>query len=103
MATATATTTTTELELDPLRIRTVPIDAQVAAAPSSDKTDDVAEASRLVDAGVPEGGYGWVAVAGGGMMCFWYVGLTYCWGVIQSALVKEGLASASTLSFVGKS
>ena len=101
MVTATATTTTAELELDQLRNRTVPTDAQAAGTSSADKSDDVAEASRIADAGVPEGGYGWVVVAGGGMMCFWYVGLTYCWGVVQNALVEDGLSSASTLSFVG--
>lgn len=63
--------------------------------------DDVAEASRVVDAGVPEGGYGWVALAACGVLCFWFVGTTYCWGVIQGALVADGLSSASTLSWVG--
>lgn len=29
------------------------------------------------------------------------IGMNYSWGVMQAALVEEGLAKASTLSFVG--
>ena len=29
------------------------------------------------------------------------LGTTYCWGVIQGALVADGLSSASTLSWIG--
>ncbi|KIY53307.1 MFS general substrate transporter [Fistulina hepatica ATCC 64428] len=45
---------------------------------------------------VPEGGYGWVVVAG-----FFSVGWTYSWGVIQAKLYDEHLANNSTLSFIG--
>ena len=59
------------------------------------------ETSRIVDAGAPDGGYGWIALAASGVICFWFVGTTYCWGVLQGALVADGLSSPSTLSFVG--
>jgi hypothetical protein len=34
--------------------------------------DNVVEASRLADASVPEGGYGWVIVAACSTLCFWF-------------------------------
>ncbi|KAJ7480637.1 major facilitator superfamily transporter [Mycena latifolia] len=52
---------------------------------------------------VPDGGYGWVVVFGCAILTWWFVGTTYSWGLIQAALVKQGLSSASTLSFVGSS
>ncbi|KAF2810889.1 MFS general substrate transporter [Mytilinidion resinicola] len=57
--------------------------------------------SLLADATVPDGGYGWVIVFASAIICFWFVGTSYSWGVIQKALVDGGLSSASTLSFVG--
>lgn len=63
--------------------------------------DNVVEASRLADADVPEGGYGWVVVAAAAVLSWWFIGTSYCWGVIQSALVAEKVSSASTLAFVG--
>ncbi|CAJ2508837.1 Uu.00g138630.m01.CDS01 [Anthostomella pinea] len=50
---------------------------------------------------VPEGGYGWVALFACSVITWWFTGTTYSWGVIQSALVEQGLSQASTLSFVG--
>lgn len=35
------------------------------------------------------------------MVTWWVTGTAYCWGVLQAALVKEGVSSSSTLSFVG--
>ncbi|KAJ7480639.1 major facilitator superfamily domain-containing protein [Mycena latifolia] len=52
---------------------------------------------------VPDGGYGWVVVFGCAILTWWFVGTTYSWGLIQAALVKQGLSSPSTLSFVGSS
>ncbi len=54
-----------------------------------------------VDTEVPDGGYGWTVVAGCATLTFWFGGTTYSWGVMQTALINQGLASASTLSFVG--
>lgn len=62
---------------------------------------NIVEASRIADATVPEGGYGWVVIAGCSTLTWWYLGMTYSWGVMQSALVERGLSSASTLSFIG--
>ena len=67
----------------------------------SASNDHVAEVPRVVEAGVPEGGYGWVAVTACAVICFWFVGTTYCWGVLQGALVADGLSSASTLAWIG--
>ncbi|KPI40213.1 putative transporter MCH2 [Cyphellophora attinorum] len=63
--------------------------------------DNVFEASRIADAAVPDGGYGWVIVTASSVVCFWFVGTTYSWGVIQTALFNQKVASASTLAFVG--
>ncbi|KAK0276842.1 hypothetical protein LTR35_010236 [Friedmanniomyces endolithicus] len=53
------------------------------------------------DTTVPDGGYGWIAVLGCAVITWWFVGTTYSWGVLQAALVRQGLSEASTLSFVG--
>ncbi|KAJ7776846.1 putative monocarboxylate transporter [Mycena maculata] len=55
------------------------------------------------DAQVPDGGYGWVVVFACAALARWFVGTSYSWGLIQAALVEDGLFSASTLSFVGSS
>lgn len=69
-----------------------------ADAPES---NDTLNASRFADERVPDGGYGWVVVLSCAILAWWFVGITYSWGVIQGVLVKDGLSSASTLSFVG--
>ena len=94
MATTSAASTTLEL-VD----RSNPSATNSQAALTA--VDDVAEQSRVVDAGVPDGGYGWVSLAACSVICFWFVGTTYSWGVIQGSLVASGVGSASTLSFVG--
>ena len=77
--------------------------AAAAQRASSDSSvaDPILEASRLADSTVPDGGYGWVAVAGCAVVAWWFVGTSYSWGVIQGALVEEGLSSPAILSFVG--
>ncbi|KAK3072493.1 hypothetical protein LTR53_006700 [Teratosphaeriaceae sp. CCFEE 6253] len=52
-------------------------------------------------AAVPDGGYGWVVVLACAIIAWWFIGITYSWGVIQAALVEENAWSASTLSLVG--
>jgi hypothetical protein len=67
----------------------------------TENTDNIVEASRLADAGAPDGGYSWVIVAACSVVIFWFGGVTYSWGVVQESLVDSGLAKASTLAFVG--
>jgi len=35
------------------------------------------------------------------VVAFWFVGTSYSWGILQNGLVNQGLASASTLAFIG--
>jgi hypothetical protein len=62
--------------------------------------DAIIAASRLADANVPEGGYGWVIVISCFAQLFW-LGTSYSWGIFQAALLSSGLGTPSTLSFVG--
>lgn len=64
-------------------------------------TDTVLEASQEADSTAPEGGYGWVIVASGFILLWWSLGTTYAWGVMQTALVADGLANPAVLSFIG--
>ncbi|KAF5009601.1 hypothetical protein FDECE_4206 [Fusarium decemcellulare] len=64
-------------------------------------TDEILKASRLADSAVPDGGYGWVIVGSGAVMLWWALGTTYAWGVMQRALVEDGLSTPATLSFIG--
>ena len=97
-----STTSTTELR--PIRLDATsedqPVDWQTSTAEPSDP-DNVIQASLAYDATVPDGGYGWVVVCCCSVLAFWFVGTTYSWGVIQSALVHDKLASPATLSLVG--
>ncbi|RDW70694.1 uncharacterized protein DSM5745_08205 [Aspergillus mulundensis] len=68
---------------------------------SGSDVQDMMQASREADSQVPDGGYGWVAVGGCAVLTWWFVGTSYSWGILQAALVKEGVSSASTLAFVG--
>jgi hypothetical protein len=65
------------------------------------ESDPVLEASRLADSRVPDGGYGWVVILSCAVLAWWFVGVSYSWGVIQGALVEDGVGSPATLSFVG--
>lgn len=73
---------------------------QQQAADDSDR-DPVLEASRLADSEVPDGGYGWVVIGCSAVASLWYTGTPYSWGVIQADLVRRGLSTPATLSFVG--
>jgi hypothetical protein len=73
-----------------------PIGRNRSRSPISDQAQ-----SRLDDLTVPDGSYGWVVVFASAVICFWFVGTSYSWGVIQKSLVDGGLSNASTLSFVG--
>ncbi|KAK3935838.1 major facilitator superfamily domain-containing protein [Diplogelasinospora grovesii] len=69
---------------------------------ASSDDDPILEASRLADSSVPDGGVGpWSVILACAVVTFWFVGTSYSWGVIQGALVEQGLSSPATLSFVG--
>lgn len=74
-----------------------------AGAGDTAPTDvDPLEASRALDASAPDGGlHAWLMVGCCAMLGFWFVGVTYSWGVLQTTLVERHLAPASTLAFVG--
>jgi hypothetical protein len=51
---------------------------------------------------LPDGGKeAWTMVFASAVFTFWLNGVGNSWGVVQSALLKQGLTSTSTLSFVG--
>ncbi|KAI1304534.1 major facilitator superfamily domain-containing protein [Xylaria venustula] len=96
---ATATSITTAIELGPHTA----LQRETIGTSTNDNgsTDPVLEASRLADSDVPDGGYGWVVVASCAVLSWWTIGTSYSWGVIQGALVQEGLSTPAVLSFVG--
>jgi hypothetical protein len=101
---STTTTETIALEL----INNAARDSDSArdlAGPGASNFDPAADAvvaeSRIADAEVPDGGYGWVVIAACSVLCFWFVGTPYSWGVIQAALVKDRVSTPASLSFVG--
>ena len=63
--------------------------------------ENVIAQSQLADSTAPDGGYGWVIVGACALLTWWFVGTTYCWGVIQGALVEQKLSSPATLSWIG--
>lgn len=109
-STTTITTAETELQPPPKLAQPAPPQPTTESHVSDDHLEEnfppaeplnIVEASRLADATVPEGGYGWLVVAGCAILTWWYLGLSYSWGIMQSALVEKGLSSASTISFIG--
>jgi hypothetical protein len=62
---------------------------------------NIVEASRIADSDVPEGGHGWVVIGGCAVLTWWYLGMNYSWGIMQTALVGRGLSTAYNLSFIG--
>ncbi|KAJ5861185.1 Major facilitator superfamily domain general substrate transporter [Penicillium soppii] len=70
----------------------------LSATPSE---TDIMQQSLLADSQVPDGGEAWVVISGCAVVTWWFIGTSYCWGILQAALVKEGVSSSSTLAFVG--
>jgi hypothetical protein len=70
----------------------------LSATPSE---SDIMQQSLLADSQVPDGGEAWVVISGCAVVTWWFIGTSYCWGILQAALVKEGVSSSSTLAFVG--
>ncbi|KAI9151424.1 Beta-lactamase-like protein [Paramyrothecium foliicola] len=96
---ATSTATLIEIELQP-RSAAQPHQA-VTGNDSHSDLDPVLQASQLNDSTVPDGGYGWVVVAGCAIVSWWMIGTPYSWGIMQGALAEEGVSSPAVLSFVG--
>lgn len=102
MATLTQTLPTTAVELTNLepnqndqRQRTL---NTIAPPPEQ---DEVMQQSLLADSQVPDGGYGWILIFACAVVTWWFVGVSYTWGVMQAALVGSKGYSSSTLAFVG--
>ncbi|KAK7450029.1 major facilitator superfamily transporter [Colletotrichum acutatum] len=102
-ATASASASTSGIELHPLpaNISQKPSPFTSASQNVDDTTDPILQASREADSTVPEGGYGWVVVGGCFVVAWWIIGTSYSWGVIQGALIEDGLGTPAVLSFVG--
>jgi hypothetical protein len=108
-----SSTITTVHEEIGLPHRTAHINAPSAKLPSPSAIDNlndnfppaeplnIVEASRIADSDVPEGGYGWVVICGCAVLTWWYLGMSYSWGIMQTALVGRGLSTAYNLSFIG--
>lgn len=100
MATTTQTLPSTAIELPNLAPN--PGERQRTTAKDPDPgPDEVMQQSLIADSQVPDGGYGWVLIAACALITWWFVGISYVWGVIQAALVAEKGYSSSTLAFVG--
>ncbi|KAI1495823.1 MFS general substrate transporter [Biscogniauxia marginata] len=94
-------TSTTALELQDIRTTVVQRETAHSADHEHVNVDPLLRASQVADSDVPEGGYGWVVVAACAVLSWWVIGTSYSWGVIQGALVEEGLSTPAVLSFVG--
>jgi len=107
MATTTTTTSATGIELSTRPALThVPLPhprrgPAAASAATSAPSDPVLAASHAADLTVPDGGYGWVVVGACAVVVWWAIGTCYSWGVMQEALVADGLSSPAVLSFIG--
>ena len=78
-----------------------PVEASHHLRPSLTERDNVLYASYQADSTAPEGGRGWIVVFACSLISFWSVGTVYSWGVMQAALLKGGLSSPATLSWIG--
>ncbi|OHE98408.1 major facilitator superfamily transporter [Colletotrichum orchidophilum] len=101
--TASASASTSGIELHPLPATSTqkPSPFTLTSQQPDDSTDPILRASREADSTVPEGGYGWVVVGGCFVVAWWIIGTSYSWGVIQGALIEDGLSTPAVLSFVG--
>lgn len=78
-----------------------PIESDHPMRPPLTDHDNIIYASQCADSTAPEGGYGWIVVFACCSISFWVVGTVYSWGVMQVALIKQGLSSPATLSWIG--
>ncbi|KAJ5788681.1 hypothetical protein N7457_003671 [Penicillium paradoxum] len=100
MATESKSTGISVQELDASNLEARPriTNHDPATIPSE---DDIMQQSLIEDAQVPDGGEAWIVISGCAVLTWWCIGTPYCWGILQAALVKEGVSTSSTLAFVG--
>jgi hypothetical protein len=102
MATITQTMPTTAIELPNLHDGTGERQRnQISHTEPEAVADEVMQQSLLADSEVPDGGYGWVLISACAVVTWWFVGVSYTWGVMQAELVEKKGYSSSTLAFVG--
>ncbi|KAM0695386.1 hypothetical protein Q7P36_005745 [Cladosporium allicinum] len=53
------------------------------------------------DLSIPDGGHGWIVLAGCTVVCWWSIGTAQSYGIIQAALLQENVSTSTTLMFVG--
>ncbi|KAJ6117139.1 hypothetical protein N7512_006864 [Penicillium capsulatum] len=100
MATTTQTLPSTAIELPSLAPNPGERQRNITRDPDPGP-DEVMQQSLLADSQVPDGGYGWVLIGACALITWWFVGVSYVWGILQAALVSEKGYSSSTLAFVG--
>jgi hypothetical protein len=96
------------LQLRPIELAKISPKVKDAKEPQAMRTPslenspaDGATPAIVVD-DVPDGGFdGWVIAFACSTITFFYVGLTYSWGLVQAKLASEHLAPDSTLAFIG--
>lgn len=100
MASTTSTSVLVhDVQLQPLQLQVDNAQSRESVHPNP--RDAAPQSSRVEDSAAPDGGQGWVVVAGCAIVAFWMIGTPYSWGVIQNALVEQGVSSPAVLSFVG--
>ena len=57
------------------------------ASSDVDITDAAVEASRTLDADVPDGGYGWVVITCCAIVAFWFGGITYRYYTLKCSVM----------------
>ena len=53
------------------------------------------------DLSIPDGGRGWIVLAGCTMVSWWTLGTAQSFGILQAALLAENVSSSTNLMFVG--
>jgi MCP family monocarboxylic acid transporter-like MFS transporter 3 len=105
-----ATTTITEDRIELTTLRPASLAPLSKSSPpisylafGTQNSDEVPENARYSVTAIPDGGYGWVIVAGCFVTTFCQNGIINCWGILQAALLDSTLKAVppSTLAYVG--
>ncbi|KDQ59475.1 hypothetical protein JAAARDRAFT_56493 [Jaapia argillacea MUCL 33604] len=101
------TATNTPIELDTLSSKGTNLNISVVASGTAHSSLTLGQQDRVQESSsddpdeLYDRGYAWVIVAACSTITFFFVGLTYSWGVLQARLASENLAPDSTLAFIG--